>query len=117
MPIPGSPVPVLLFRLESSLREELAPALSSIGIALEVSESAAGPGLVFCDSRPELVADALLRFPGRPVVVVSRLAEVDDWLNALEAGAADYCTPPFETAALRWIVQSSLGRGAAAAAA
>lgn len=45
-----------------------------------------------------------------PVVVVTRLPETDDWLDALEAGAADYCSAPFEAVQIRWILDSALGR-------
>jgi hypothetical protein len=39
------------------------------------------------------------------------------WLNALEAGAADYCGAPFETVQVRWIMGSILRQHAAPVAA
>lgn len=68
--------------------------------------------LVFCAAEPEryrLLLDAVrLKKPGLPIVVVSRRGEVTEWLNALEAGASDYCAPPFESTQLRWILESAL---------
>ena len=57
----------------------------------------------------------LLRSAISPVIVVSRRPEVSDWLDAIEAGAADYCAPPFESAHLRWILESARRTRAAAA--
>jgi DNA-binding response OmpR family regulator len=31
-----------------------------------------------------------------PVIVVAPAPETTDWLDALEAGATDYCVPPFD---------------------
>lgn len=45
-----------------------------------------------------------------PVIVVTRLPETSEWLNALEAGAADYCSAPFEQVQIRWILDSALSR-------
>ncbi|MCC6364195.1 MAG: response regulator [Bryobacterales bacterium] len=50
-----------------------------------------------------------------PVVAVTRHPDSTEWLNAIEAGAADYAAPPFESAQLRWILDSNLRRTAAAA--
>jgi DNA-binding NtrC family response regulator len=58
------------------------------------------------DMRPEL-----------PVVVVSRIPEVSGWLDALDAGATDYCGAPFEAAQVRWVLDSSLKTEPRAAAA
>jgi DNA-binding response OmpR family regulator len=51
------------------------------------------------------------------VVVVSRLPENGRWLNALEAGADDYCGAPFEPVMVQWLVESVLRRGPKPAAA
>jgi len=44
--------------------------------------------------------------PGLPVVVVTRQPGTRHWLDALDAGAADYCGAPFERVQVRWIMQS-----------
>lgn len=43
-----------------------------------------------------------------PCVVVTRLPDTNEWLTALELGAADYCGAPFEAMQLRWIVETAL---------
>ena len=53
--------------------------------------------------------------PDLPVVVVSRRPEVSEWLDAIEAGAADYCAAPFESSHIQWILDSTLNRQAAPA--
>jgi DNA-binding response OmpR family regulator len=50
--------------------------------------------------------------PVLPVVVVTRQPEARHWLDALEAGAADYCGAPFEHVQLRWILGSIRSRPA-----
>jgi len=44
--------------------------------------------------------------PDLPLVVVTRFPENSTWLDALEAGAKDYCGAPFEPAQLRWIMDT-----------
>ena len=44
--------------------------------------------------------------PHLPVVVVTRLPEATRWLDALEAGARDYCGAPFERVQVRWIMET-----------
>jgi DNA-binding response OmpR family regulator len=65
--------------------------------------------LVFCETHhPGL--RRLLQAVSSPVVVVSRVPEVNDWLDAMDAGAADYCAAPFEREQLDWILESNLGQ-------
>jgi DNA-binding response OmpR family regulator len=51
-----------------------------------------------------------------PVIVVTRLPEASRWIDALEAGAADYCAEPFERSSVRWMLDPILGRPKAMAA-
>ncbi len=46
-----------------------------------------------------------------PVVVVSRTPEVSEWLDAIEAGATDYCAAPFESGHVEWILSTALTQG------
>ena len=46
--------------------------------------------------------------PDLPVVVATRMPETKHWLDALEAGAADYCGAPFEPVQVRWVMNSVL---------
>ena len=81
------------------------PASQCLGLIEQLSA-----GVVFCAAehaqyRPML--EAVRKRPSPvPVVVVGR-AEVAAWLDALEAGASDYCSPPFEDAHVQWILQSA----------
>jgi hypothetical protein len=86
-------VRVLVYELEPEAARDLTTALSKLGIE-PVDER---PRVVFCSAQPEILQEALRRFPQLPVVVVSRLPEVRAWLDALEAGAADYCAASFES--------------------
>jgi DNA-binding NtrC family response regulator len=54
--------------------------------------------------------------PSLPFVVVTRIPETREWLDALEAGATDYCSAPIETRQLRWLMESALPRPRFAAA-
>jgi len=54
--------------------------------------------------------------PGLPFVVVTRVPETKEWLDALEAGATDYCSAPFENRQINWLMESALRRERTAAA-
>jgi CheY-like chemotaxis protein len=54
--------------------------------------------------------------PDLPVIAVTRIPEPKRWLDALEAGAADYCGAPFERIQIRWIMNTVLGLAAPQAA-
>ena len=111
---------VLLAGLEPGLARELHLYLLSRGLDVHECtslDSNQDPqfDLVFCETHhPGL--HTMLRAMGSPVVVVSRVPEVNDWLDAMDAGAADYCAAPFEREQLDWILESNLGPEKAAAA-
>lgn len=66
---------------------------------------------VFCDADPAhylVLLEAIQRVNlGLPLVVVSPQPDTNAWLDALQAGATDFCAPPFESASLRWILESA----------
>jgi DNA-binding NtrC family response regulator len=105
----------LVFELRSVLIEEREAVFSlpflSLPECLDAVEQT-GADLIFCSSdRGQYLPllDAIGRYrPELPVVVVSRVPEVTDWLDAMEAGASDYCAPPFEPTHVRWILDSTL---------
>ena len=70
------------------------------------------PHLVFCAAdfshRNSLLAQA--KRSGIPVVVISRLPDPHDWLNAMDAGASDYAVAPLSRRDLNWILQSTIRR-------
>jgi DNA-binding response OmpR family regulator len=42
--------------------------------------------------------------PGLPFVVVTRIPNTSEWLDALDAGATDYCSPPFGRREINWLM-------------
>jgi response regulator RpfG family c-di-GMP phosphodiesterase len=46
--------------------------------------------------------------PTLPFIVVTRIPDTSKWLTALEAGADDYCSAPFETRQINWLMESTL---------
>ena len=48
--------------------------------------------------------------PSLPFVVVTWIADTKEWLDALEAGATDYCSVPIETRQIHWLMESALLR-------
>jgi DNA-binding NtrC family response regulator len=114
---------IVLFGLDDSLASELSRVLVSQQQTV-ISEPFVAPAtcldvvrrtgaeLIFCSSyrkRYLALLEAVGRFkPDLPVVVVSRVPEVAEWLDAIEAGASDYCAAPFETAHIQWILDSAL---------
>src|SRR5436309_5900550 len=59
---------------------------------------------------PHNVCWLLESMPHLPVVAVTRLPDTQRWLDALEAGAKDYCGAPFERIQLRWILETVIPR-------
>lgn len=118
---------VVLFGLEESLATELREALSRCSHA-SVSDNMESPGLtlavlaiesadlIFCGPSLETVKTLRAQSPNTSIVVVSRLPEVMDWLDAMEAGADDYCAPPFEDSHIRWILANNLRQASRVAA-
>src|SRR5262245_42079978 len=107
---------VLLFGLDGSLSNELNPVLEKLGQTVQI-ESNSGvlehtdANVIFAEG--ETLGAVRNQRPELPVVVVSRIPEVRGWLDALEAGAIDYCGAPFEAAQVRWVLDSSLRTGTA----
>jgi hypothetical protein len=95
----------ILLGLEPHVETELAASLRSASFAVSHgagSPVARGCGLIFCP-RGAAFAEAKAAFPYLPVVVVSRLPDTGEWLEALELGARDYIAAPFETVQMRWL--------------
>jgi DNA-binding response OmpR family regulator len=77
--------------------------------------------IVFAGGEPPQYLSLLRRVrqerPALPFVVVTRIPETTQWLDALEAGATDYCSSPFETRQIHWLMEAALpGRHCVAAA-
>jgi DNA-binding NtrC family response regulator len=111
----------ILHELDKSLAAQLCEAAAGSRLAFYPSSSTSeclalakrlhADG-VFCNSEPGECRRLLTRMKGKglhmPVVVVSRIPEVSEWVGAIEAGATDYCAAPFEQRDISWLVQSVL---------
>jgi len=114
---------IVLFGLSDSLTSELERVLTQeLGVKVYIHRSAPGPyspnllkslhaDAVFCTADPDcwhpLLEAMRLQQINLPVIVVSRAADTTQWLGALEAGAQDYCAPPFEAVQIRWILEAA----------
>lgn len=113
---------VLMFGLDDRTVNELDAALSGLALNLRPKPcrdldqcldhlEAAEARVIFCSFENGLNA-LLAAISGQghdvPVIAVSRHADVHSWLDAIEAGASDYCAAPFESAHLKWILQSNI---------
>jgi DNA-binding response OmpR family regulator len=108
--------------MESVLAEPLTAALVRSGATVYRLSEGSGPeqcatlaervaaDVIFCgDDTPGYrpVLDAVAGGGRSPaVVVVGRLGDTERWLDALEAGAFDYCAPPLEADQLLWMLES-----------
>ena len=79
-----------------------------------------GADLVFAGGDAPDYRDAIIQIrrtrPDLPVVLVNRQPENARWLDALDLGAADYCSAPFEPVLMRWLIGSVLKQPLTAAA-
>jgi DNA-binding NtrC family response regulator len=114
---------VLLLGLEDSVASDLGQALKGDRHAVSAAALDAPAilarqvehsltDIVFCGGAPRDIAalvGALRELGSRvPVVVATRLPDAIYWLDALDAGAWDYCTAPFEPALVRRILENAL---------
>jgi DNA-binding NtrC family response regulator len=115
---------IVLFGLSDSLTVELERVLSlEDRVKVYTHRSVPGPhslnllktlraDVVFCAAEPERCRPLLEAMRQKrmnlPVVVVSRNAETANWVLALEAGAQDYCAPPFEPSHIHWILETAV---------
>lgn len=107
----------LLFGLSEDLAGELLAPLRSCSVAVEralylqetVQDAVdSNADVIFCGADVDMVTRLRNAKPEAPIIVVSRSADVSDWLDSMEAGATDYCAAPFETSQVKWILESSM---------
>lgn len=94
----------ILAGLDPGLYQDLATALQALSIEVVGSERA-DADLVFCSARS--VESERRSHPRVPLIAVSSRQDVAEWLDAMEAGATDYCAAPFELVHLDWVLRSS----------
>jgi len=117
---------VILLGFETAAAHQIERALQNenhrvINTSLEASDAEVlDADIVFASGDGKRYVSVLKRVhesnPAMPFVVVTRLPETSDWLDALEAGATDYCSAPFEPRQLRWLMESAIPRTCPAAA-
>lgn len=68
------------------------------------------PDVLFCPARHRHLKEILERASAQrlPVVVVTRDPDPREWIDAMDAGAADYVAAPFHRDQIEWVLQSSL---------
>ncbi|MBL8237343.1 MAG: hypothetical protein JNM66_07990 [Bryobacterales bacterium] len=113
---------ILLFELHEDLLCELRDALISARLVPAIEEEVAPRAidwsqydLVFCPATSTVLQQVLAAAAGQMlrvrVIAVSRLPEVEEWLDSIELGAIDYFAPPFEQSQVRWLMQTHFPSG------
>jgi len=113
---------ILLLELHENLLCELRDALISARLVPAIEESVDVDGvdwsqydLVFCPVTGNIlqrVIEAIASQMQKVIVIaVSRLPDVQEWLEAIELGAIDYFAPPFEQSQVRWLIQAHFPSG------
>ena len=87
---------------------------ASCAEALDAMTSDTPPSIVFSDATlPDGTWTDVLNFAGGgssriPVIVVSRVVDVNLYINAIEQGAADFVVPPFFRQDLSYVMNSAM---------
>jgi DNA-binding response OmpR family regulator len=70
--------------------------------------------IVFAGGAPKEYLPLLQRVrksrPALPFIVVTAFSQTSEWLDALEAGATDYCSAPFQVRQIHWLMESAVPR-------
>ena len=111
-----TPKKILLLGLADALAGALRKALPEQDWAVHsqpcVLTERLAADLIFCAAErgcwKALLEEVKRQRPDLPVIVVSCHPEISDWLDAIEAGASDYCAPPFDPSHIRWVIQNAL---------
>ena len=113
---------VLLVHDQEEPFNALEQILRSQGIRTEHARTCSGAGVALrgpCSARVVLTdtsltdgtwADVLDLAGAAPVVVVSRLVDIDLYLNVLEKGAADFISPPVSPDDLAYVIKTAIGK-------
>lgn len=110
---------IVLIGLEQTAAEQICRALAVDSHQLQQPQAALmqellDADIVFACGEPARYMSLLRHVrearPTLPFVVVARIPETKEWLDALEAGATDYCSEPIKTRQLRWLMESALPR-------
>lgn len=118
---------VYLIGLEQAIASQVSRALAVERHRIETKPANIDVGdmtdvdIVFAGGEPSQYLSLLRQVrrtrPDLPFVVVTRMPETTAWLDALEAGATDYCSSPFESRQIHWLMESAFSRRFSVAAA
>ena len=107
---------VLFIGLDAVLADQLAPLVKAHEFDIEAKPANVRPfelrgaDVVFASGDDahyrELLSAVRADNTLLPYIVVSRLPEVSQWIDALEAGATDYCAAPFESRQIEWLMRA-----------
>ncbi len=112
---------VLLIGLDEGLANELGNALSHLDSKVKAQNVKDAAGVekgqletadcVFCPSEAVQLKSLLQtlhnRCPDLPVIAVTRHPDDFEWIRAMDAGATDYCSTPFEPVHVDWILRNN----------
>ena len=111
---------VIFLKLDPRSSGQLGPLLAGDGHEVHVERENAPIGLVrgssavFIGGTAESYLPVIRRLRALDanlcLVVVARLAETQDWLDAIEAGATDYWPAPFEPSHVRTLIAPEEGQ-------
>jgi len=111
---------VFLIGLDQAIASQISRALAVERHRIEQKPQSVGArelmdvDIVFAGGDPAQYLSLLRRVreerPALPFVVVTRVPETSAWLDALEAGATDYCSSPFESRQIHWLMENALPR-------
>jgi DNA-binding NtrC family response regulator len=112
--------PVLVVSSDQQLLDSLGESLKTIGIEPEIARSCGQalhalnrplpPQLIFSDGYlPDGSCKQVLEHAARSgapvrVIVIAERMDYELYLDALDAGAADFITPPFEALDVAWLI-------------
>jgi DNA-binding NtrC family response regulator len=111
---------VALVGLEVSAADQIAKILSSTGNDVRCLAPQAGArdfaeaDIVFAGGTQQqylkLLQATRRNRPRLPFIVVTDERETRGWLDALEYGATNYCSAPFDTRKIAWLMETALDR-------
>ena len=116
---------IVLIGLEQAVAEQICRAIAVHNHLIEqqthsvLTRELLAADIVFAGGEPTCYISLLKRVrearPSVPFVVITRTPDTREWLDALEAGATDYCSVPIDTRQLHWMLESVLPRSRFAA--
>lgn len=101
-------IDALIYALPEGLAGELEKALAPLCACRSVSDpQAAFAPVIFTAPVRKTIAELRRTVPEASIIAVSDRTDMKKWLDAIEAGASDYCATPFDAAHLSWLLTRS----------